>query len=636
MDQIKNMNWRNLKLGNKFFVAFGVIITLLIACAIWAISGIGGIVQDATEVIDGNKLRGVLETKYAQHLKWTQEVSNLLTDENIRELSVQTDPHQCSFGEWYYASGREEAEKLIPELKSVLDRFETPHNFLHESAIKINDVFDQVDWELAGTLKQAQIDHINWMNTIKEAIFIRNARSINVVKDPTKCNFGMWLNSNELEKLKINHPDIQVLVEEIISMHEQLHQSVVMAENHQKSGNNALARRHFNSIIASHTDDVLMNLDLLIMWHESALMGVKEANRLYQEETLEYLGQMGALFDEVIATSGEYLMTDQVMLDQASNTQRGVIFFSLIAVVLAVILALIISAGILKPLKISIDFAGKVSNGDLNANVDIEQEDEIGQLARALKGMAGKLGEIVSDIKNGSDHIGSASLEMSNTSQHMNEGANEQAASLEEVSATMEEITANIEQNTQNAIQTESISTAAQDGLMGVRERTVKAVEANKNISDKIKIINDIAFQTNILALNAAVEAARAGEHGRGFAVVALEVRKLAENSKIAADEIVGLAKNSFEITKDAGERLEAMLPEIEKTTQLVQEIAAASSEQSNGVNQVNSAIQQLNGVSQQSTASSEELAATAKELENQAGQLKKTISYFRIDEKKS
>lgn len=630
------MNWRNLKLGNKFFVAFGVIITLLIACAFWSIFGIGGVVTDATEVIDGNKLRVVLENKYVQHLKWTQKVGSLLTDENVTEITIETDPKECSFGKWYYHEGRVNAEHLVPELKPVLDKFEAPHNLLHESAIKIDDEFEQIDWELGANLKQAQIDHLNWMNRVKDAIYIRNARTIDVVNDPSQCDFGIWLASVEVKKLLANHPDIKVLLEDIASGHELLHQSVVLAEQYQKSGANAQAKNYFNMTIASHTDDVLMNLDLLIMWHQSILMGVNEANRIYQEETIAHLTTMGNLFDDAIETSNEFMLTDQAMLDDASNTRAGVIGFSLIAVALAVVLALIISRGILKPLKTSIDFAGQVSGGDLSATVDIDQKDEIGELAKALKGMGSKLSNIVGDIKSGSHQITTASQQMNQTSQQMSQGANEQAASLEEVSATMEEITANIEQNSQNSIQTEKISTEAQDGLMGVRDRAIKAVEANKIISEKIGVINDIAFQTNILALNAAVEAARAGEHGKGFAVVAGEVRKLAEHSKKVADEIVELAKNSYDITSDAGQKLEEMVPQIEKTTQLVQEIAAASNEQSNGVNQVNSAIQQLNSVAQQTTAASEELAANAEELEGQAGQLNNTISYFKLDEKNS
>ena len=216
----------------------------------------------------------------------------------------------------------------------------------------------------------------------------------------------------------------------------------------------------------------------------------------------------------------------------------------------------------------------------------------------------------------------------------MSQGANEQAASVEEVSSTMEQMTANIQQNNQNAKQSQKISISAQEGITDVNERSQKAVAATKKISEKIDIINDIAFQTNILALNAAVEAARAGEQGRGFAVVAAEVRKLAENSKRAAEEIVGLSKNGLTLTQESGEKLAEMLPEIEKTTSLVQEIAAASSEQANGAEQVNNAMQQLNSVSQQNAAASEELAGNAEEMSSQTDQLKDIIQFFKVNNK--
>jgi methyl-accepting chemotaxis protein len=215
----------------------------------------------------------------------------------------------------------------------------------------------------------------------------------------------------------------------------------------------------------------------------------------------------------------------------------------------------------------------------------------------------------------------------------MSQGASEQASSVEEVSSTMEQIAANVEQNTENAQQTEKISISAQMGISEVSEGANKAVEASRVIAQKIQIINDIAFQTNILALNAAVEAARAGEHGKGFAVVAAEVRKLAERSKVAADEIVGLTQNSLELAEGAGSKMAEILPDIEKTTKLVQEIAAASLEQNNGAGQVNSAVQQLNSVTQQNAAASEELATNAEELASQAQQLKDLVSYFKVDD---
>jgi methyl-accepting chemotaxis protein len=191
---------------------------------------------------------------------------------------------------------------------------------------------------------------------------------------------------------------------------------------------------------------------------------------------------------------------------------------------------------------------------------------------------------------------------------------------------------ANIQQNTDNAQQTEKITLNVSQGVEKVGNASRESLESIRNIADKIGIINDIAFQTNILALNAAVEAARAGEHGKGFAVVAAEVRKLAERSKIAADEIVALASKSVNVTEDASELMGSLIPEIEKTAKLVQEIAAASIEQNSGSDQINNAIQQLNTVTQQNAASSEELATSSEELSSQAEQLKELIGFFRLD----
>jgi methyl-accepting chemotaxis protein len=197
----------------------------------------------------------------------------------------------------------------------------------------------------------------------------------------------------------------------------------------------------------------------------------------------------------------------------------------------------------------------------------------------------------------------------------------------------MEEISSNIQQNSENAQETERISQSAQSGIREVVKSAEEAFKAQRDISEKIQIINDIAFQTNLLALNAAVEAARAGEHGKGFAVVAAEVRKLAERSKVAADEIVVLAKNGLATSEKAGEYMANTLPEVEKTTNLVQEITAASLEQNNGVGQVNNAIQQLNNVTQQNASASEEIATSSEELSSQADTLSDLISFFKTDE---
>lgn len=316
----------------------------------------------------------------------------------------------------------------------------------------------------------------------------------------------------------------------------------------------------------------------------------------------------------------------------AVNAQRNMILIVLI-ISMAIIFTLIyfISRSINSGLKKGVAFAENIAAGDLETEMDIDQKDEIGQLAVALNKMVQSLRDIVGDIVTGADSIAAASLQISTTSEQLSQSASEQASTVEEVSSTMEEMAANINQNTDNAQVTENISLLAYQGIQEVGDKSAESIHATKIISEKITIINDIAFQTNILALNAAVEAARAGEHGRGFAVVAAEVRKLAERSKGAADEIVTLSQNSLHVTESGGNRLIEILPEVEKTMKLVQEIAAASIEQTNGTQQVNKAIQQLNTTTQQNAAASEELATSAEEMAAQASQLKEMIAYFKF-----
>ncbi len=271
-----------------------------------------------------------------------------------------------------------------------------------------------------------------------------------------------------------------------------------------------------------------------------------------------------------------------------------------------------------------------VSDGDLT--VDLKKRSDNDELMQSLTEMVRNNARIIKEFQTAAGNISASSQQMSSTSQQMSQGASEQASSAEEVSSSMEEMAANIQQNTDNAQQTEKIALVAADGITRVNDASDQTLKYMHEIADKVSIIGEIARQTNILALNAAVEAARAGEHGKGFAVVAAEVRKLAERSQIAAVEIDTLTKNSVKATEESGELLAAIAPEISKTAKLVQEIAAASMEQSSGAEQVNNAIQQLNHVTQQNAAASEEMATGSEELSGQAQQLIELISFFRTD----
>jgi len=371
-------------------------------------------------------------------------------------------------------------------------------------------------------------------------------------------------------------------------------------------------------------------------------------------------------------------MADEIIASQAASRQdeaKAVNLLSLVVTIAALLVGLFSAVAITRAIKggvaRAIHIAEAVAVGDVSRDVTVDSTDEIGKLLAALDrmiraerdaaevaeslsqgdltvsvvprsekdalltsmaSMVNRLREVVGEVQSGAETVSSGSEEMSASAQSLSQGASEQASAVEESSSAMEQMASSINQNADNSRQTETIAVKAATDARETGEAVNQAVIAMKEIANKISIIEEIARQTDLLALNAAVEAARAGEHGRGFAVVASEVRKLAERSQAAASEITEISRNSTQVAVRAGELLVKLVPDIQRTADLVQEISASSQEQSQGASQVNKALQQLDQVIQQNASASEELSSTAEELSAQAEQLQASISFFHAE----
>lgn len=361
--------------------------------------------------------------------------------------------------------------------------------------------------------------------------------------------------------------------------------------------------------------------------------GEGDASRAYlQNELRPILAAFQGSIKALVDFQGELLTQSGKDAHEAYNAAHSLtIGISAAALLIAALLGFFIARSITRPLGVALDAANALAEGDLTVKIESDSRDEVGQLMDAMQNMVGKLTQIIGDVRSAADNLTNAAGQVSATAQSLSQSSSEQAASVEETTSSMEQMSASIAQNTENAKVTDGMAAKAATEAAEGGDAVTRTVDDMRSIASKIGIIDDIAYQTNLLALNAAIEAARAGDHGKGFAVVAAEVRKLAERSQVAAQEIGSLAAASVQQAERAGMLLTEMVPTIRKTSDLVQEIASASSEQSSGVGQINGAMSQLNQATQQNASASEELAATAEELGSQAEQLQQTMTFFRL-----
>ena len=625
------MTWKDLGLKWKFTIGFGIVLALLLALGAWSVQGIGSVVGNAGEVIEGNRLRGEFVQKIVDHLNWANTVSTYLTDTSVKELTAQTDPRQCGFGQWYYSEARTEAERFLPAIKPLLARIEQPHVKLHESAVLIRGKRVQVDQTLGNFLREKKVDHLLWMSAVNDAITDRAKTRADVQADPTQCSLGKWLYSDKVARQRAADQTLDAALATVYAPHEALHKSVGALNEQLGAGRRAQAEDTYRQKTQPNAHATLAALDQVIALHDTRMKSLDEARAIYTTTTMPNLEHVQTLLQDIRKTVDQNIMTDEQMLSAASGTRLGVIIFAVVALPLGMLLAAVIARGIMRPMRQSSSLAEHIADGDLEADIDIRQRDEIGAMVDSLRGMVAKLRGVVGEVNAAADNVASGSQELSAASESISQSASEQAASVEEITSSMEQIAASIRQNAENAQQTEEIALQVASEAEHGGEAVNHTVQAMKDIAQKISIIEEIARQTNLLALNAAIEAARAGEHGKGFAVVAAEVRKLAERSGTAAAEISQLSSQSVDAAEKAGGMLRKIVPEIRKTADLIQEIAATSREQDSSAVQVNKAVQQLDQIVQQNASAAEEMASTAEELASQSEQLLQTIAFFKL-----
>ncbi|NCA84444.1 MAG: methyl-accepting chemotaxis protein [Clostridia bacterium] len=621
------MAWKDLKLAAKLGVGFGIIILILITVGSISLLEFRKIENDSARIAE----RSLPQVIIANSL----ERQAMKITKNLNTFALTNDPQFL-----------EKTAVIISQVEDVLHNADQQYSGygLSGSFVEQLDKVRSSLPELAILMKDMKTQNEKLLSdrTLMDeasAIFLDNCYSF---QGNQQAILARQIDNRSPQKRQLENI---TLISNVIDRGNQMR-----IENFKAQAKRTLSQMSGFNKRFDEIDQLLISLESRTTDSQSVLLlgNIRNSAQSYHDVTSDFVENYNKLQESNVQVTNIGTGLETAFSDLAGNSLRESLEFTsstiiksqsslrilfiglLIAIVISILLGWQISRSITRSLKKGVAFAREIADGNLQASIDIDQKDELGELAETLRQMKDKLSEVIVSVQAAAGYIAEASNQMSLTSQNVSHGSTRQASSAEEISASMQQMSASISHNTSNAQRTEQIADLATAKMKQGTDMVQQLAESIREIAERITIIGDIAYQTNILSLNAAVEAARAGEQGRGFAVVADEVKKLAERSQKAATEINRVSGAGVKLAEHSQQLFGDIMPKIDETLRLVQQINASSLEQDSGASLVNDSIQQFNQVIQQNAAAAEEMATNSEELASQAQQMKDIMSFFK------